>query len=122
VVTEYPALRVSRVKCPGAIGGWFIGRKESDPGVCAGSIGFGAGLGAVLVGAGIGAGAVSELGVTLFVLGGLCMDGLGWLGDGGFCAMTEIGQIRKEKAIFHTVRMRRHGVGRRAKLRFQPAR
>ena len=33
--------------------------------------------------------------------------------------MTEIGQIRKAKAIFHTVRMREHRAGRSERLRIQ---
>ena len=79
----------------------------------AGRIGVGSGLGGVVV---------SEPGVESFVLGGLCNNGLGCVGGVGSCAMTEIGQISKGKAIFHTVRIRTHGVGRSAMLRFQPAR
>jgi hypothetical protein len=33
------------------------------------------------------------------------------LGERGTCAMTEIGQKRKVRAIFNAVRMRRHGTG-----------
>jgi hypothetical protein len=36
--------------------------------------------------------------------------------------MTEMGQIRNAKAVFHTVRIRRRGMGRSATLRFQAAR
>jgi hypothetical protein len=63
---------------------------------------------------------VSKPGLESFELEGLCTDGLGRLGRGESCAMTEIGQIRREKDSLHTVRMRTRGVGRRATLRFQP--
>jgi len=84
-----------------------------NAGGCAGSIGVGSGLGGVVV---------SKPGVESFVVGGLCNNGVGCVGGVGFCAMTETGQSSKGKAIFHTVRIRTHGMGRSATLRFQPAR
>ncbi len=84
-----------------------------NAGGCAGSIGVGAGLGGVVV---------SKPGEESFVLGGLCNNGVGCVGGVEPCAMTETGQINKEKAIFHTVRIRTRGVGRSATLRFQPGR
>jgi hypothetical protein len=112
-VTEYPALRVNTVKYQGATGGCFIGRKYGDRGACTSSIGVGPELGVFVV---------SKLGVESFATAELCKGGLGWSGWRGACAVTEIGQIRSAKAIFHTVRMRRRGMGRSASLRFQTAR
>ena len=67
-----------------------------NAGGCAGSIGVGSGLGGVVV---------SKPGVESFVLGGLCNNGVGCVGGVEPCAMTETGQINKEKAIFRTVRI-----------------
>src|SRR5258707_15712519 len=78
----------------------------------------GAGIGAVGGGTGLAPVVVSGTGAELFSLGGLCTDGSGWSGGRGSCAMTRMGQIRKEKAIFRTLRMRRRRAGWGAKLRF----
>lgn len=95
-VTEYPALRLSKVKRPGAMGGCFISRKGGSGGVDAGRMGAGAELGA----------AVPKGNVESFAPGGIWAGGVNGLGAGGFCAVTQIGQSRKEKAILYTVRMR----------------
>ena len=76
-----------------------------------GSMADGAGIGAVAGGTGLAVVVVSGTGAELFSLGGLCTDGSGWSGGRGSCAMTRMGQIRKEKAIFRTLRMRRRRVG-----------
>jgi len=70
----------------------------------------GVGIGAVAGGTGLAVVVVSGTGAELFSLGGLCTDGSGWSGGRGSCAMTRMGQIRKEKAIFRTLRMRRRRV------------
>jgi hypothetical protein len=66
-VTEYPALTLNTVKCPGAIGGCFMGRKYGEGAVCTGSIGVGAGFEAVVG---------SELGMESFTSGDVCKGGL----------------------------------------------
>jgi len=68
LVTEYPALRLNTVECPGAIGGCFIGRKYGEGAVCTGSIGVGVGLGAVVV---------PKPDVESFASGELCKGGFG---------------------------------------------
>ena len=57
--------------------------------------------------------AESEAGATPCAPGGFCAGGSGrqeagglcWQEGGGPCAMTKAGQIKKEKAIFQTIRM-----------------
>jgi hypothetical protein len=52
---------------------------------------------------------MAELGAGSSASGELCAGGLNWLGGRGACAVAEIGQSRREKTIFHAVRMRRLG-------------
>jgi hypothetical protein len=60
---------------------------------------------------GLGAGVPSEGGAASSVFAGFCAGGSGCPHGGGSCAMTEIGQINKEKAIFHIIFMTNHGDG-----------
>ena len=59
----------------------------------------------VCVGMGLSGGVVSEAGATPRPPEELCAGGSGWQEGGGPCAMTEIGQIKKKKAIFNTILM-----------------
>ena len=58
----------------------------------------------------------SEEGATPCAPVELCAGGSGWQEGGGPCAMTVIGQIKKEKTIFNTILMgiRRDGQERDA--------
>ena len=61
----------------------------------------------------------SEEGATPCAPVELCAGGSGWQEGGGPCAMTEIGQIKKEKAIFNTILMGIRRVGRNATPRIR---
>jgi hypothetical protein len=54
----------------------------------------------------------SEAGTAACAPVGICAGGSGWQAGVGPCAMTDIGQIKKEKVICTTIRMSGHGHGR----------
>jgi hypothetical protein len=62
-------------------------------------------------GVGLGTAVAPGAGAASSITGGLSNSGSGWPDGGGFCAIAEIGQISKEKAIFRTIFMTnfRHG-------------